>query len=238
MNNIPTPHITAKKDEIAKTVIMPGDPLRAKFIADTYLENVVCVNTVRNMLAYTGTYKGKSFTIMGSGMGMPSMGIYSYELFEFYDVDNIIRIGSAGGFSEDLNVYDVILATSAHTQSNYAKIAFDFDEEELDPSLTLNEKLRSSAKVLEVDLIEGKIETSDAFYKTTQEKFGKVMKEKGCIAGEMEAYALFANAKICGKNAACIVTISDHMIKRQNTPASERETAFTAMMEIVLNADY
>ncbi len=238
MSNIPTPHITATKEQFAKTVIMPGDPLRAKFIAETYLEDVEEINCVRNMLAYTGTYKGKKFSVMGSGMGMPSMGIYAYELFEFYDVDNIIRIGSAGGLSEDLNIYDVILAESAHTQSNYAKVAFDFDEDTLEPSAELNSKLRESAKSLSVDLIEAKIETSDAFYKTTGEKFSKKMREAGCIAGEMEAFALFTAAKVCNKNAACIVTISDHMTKRQNTPASERETAFTDMMEVVLNAEY
>lgn len=238
MSNIPTPHITAAKGDFAKTVIMPGDPLRAKFIADTFLEDVVEINSVRNMLAYTGTYKGKKFTVMGSGMGMASIGIYAYELYEFYDVDNIIRIGSAGGFVEDLNIYDVVLATSAHTQSNYAKVGFDIDEDELEPSMELNSKLRESAKKLDLNLIEGKIETSDAFYKTCREQFRKIIRENGCIAGEMEAFALFAHAKLSGKNAACIVTISAHMLKKQTTLASERETAFTEMMEIVLNAEY
>ncbi len=235
---IPTPHITAKKGEIAKTVIMPGDPLRAKFIAETYLEDVKQVNTVRNMLAFTGTYKGQTLTIMGSGMGMPSMAIYSYELFDFYDVDNIIRIGSAGGFCKDLELYDVIVATSVHTSSNFAESAFNYQERELLPSEELNDKLIASAKKIDKKLIEGKIETTDAFYKTTHEQFAKQLETEGCIACEMEAFALFANAKATGKNASCIVTISDHMTKRLNTSASERETAFTDMMEIVLNAEY
>src|SRR5690554_5789322 len=133
-----TPHNSAKKGEIAKTVLMPGDPLRAKFIADTYLEDVVCFNKVRNMFGYTGTYKGKRVSVMGSGMGMPSIGIYSYELYSTYDVDNIIRVGSAGSYSLDAKLYDVVLADSAFSESSYAEVAFGFEGDTMFPSETLN----------------------------------------------------------------------------------------------------
>ncbi len=235
MNNIPTPHITANKGDFAKTVIMPGDPLRAKFIAEEYLEDVVEINNIRNMLAYTGSYKGRIISVMGSGMGLASIGIYAYELFKFYDVENIIRIGSAGGLCEDLNLYDVVLATSAHTSSNYGMNAFDLDEDTLEPSLSLNKMILETAKELNIKLVEGKLETSDAFYKTTSERFKSTMKKEGCIASEMEAYALFATAKVCNKNAACLVTISGHMIKRQSISAIKRETSFIEMIEIALN---
>lgn len=238
MKKIPTPHITASKSDIAKTVIMPGDPLRAKFIAENYLESFVEVNSIRNMLAYTGFYKGKKVTVMGSGMGMPSMGIYSYELYEFYDVENIIRIGSAGGYSEELNIYDVVLATSAHTMSNYAKMAFNIDENELKSSSKLNDLLKSSAEKLGIDIYNGKIETSDVFYKTTHAQYRSLLEKENCIASEMEAFALFANARQTGKNAACILTIVDHMKKKQNTPAKKRENGLVKMIEIALNADY
>lgn len=232
MNNIPTPHINAKKDEIAKTVIMPGDPLRAKHIADTYLDDVVEINNVRNMLGYTGKYNGKEVSIIASGMGMPSMAIYSYELYEFYEVETIIRVGTAGAFSDELNIYDVVLATSALTPSNFAKQAFDLDEIELDASKELNEKI----KKVDSEIVCGKIVTHDAFYKTTQESTREFMNTHNCIASEMEAFALFANAKVLNKKAACLVTIVEHMKKRQNTSSEIREKSVMKMVEIALNS--
>lgn len=237
MSNIPTPHIELKdKDLIAKTVLMPGDPLRAKFIADTYLENVVEINTVRNMLGYTGTYKGKKVTVMGSGMGMPSIGIYSYELFAFYDVENIIRIGSAGAYTKDLNLYDVVLATSAYSESTFANIVLGEDLDTLSSSEQLNSKIRNSAKELNMDITEGIIHSSDVFYRKNFDDYKVINSEKGCLCVEMESFALFANAKALGKNATCVITISDNLATGALTSSKERQEAFNNMMEIALNS--
>ena len=160
-----TPHIEAKKDDIAKIVIMPGDPLRAKMIADTYLENVKLVNTVRNVLGYTGTYKGKEVTVMASGMGMPSIGIYSYELFKFYDVDSIIRVGSCGAYTKDLNLYDVILVNEAYSDSSYAKVQNGYEENHIESSPSLNFYLREAAENLGKSITIANIYSSDVFYK-------------------------------------------------------------------------
>ncbi len=230
-----TPHINAKENEIAKLVIMPGDPLRAKFIADTYLENVVQVNAIRNMFAFTGTYQGKPVTVMGSGMGMPSIGIYSYELFKFYGVEAIVRVGSAGSYTKDLNVYDVVLASSAYSESSYAKVASNYDEEILYPSQDLNEYLKEIAKGLDVTLHESRIHSSDVFYREDNAVSYEVVRdEKGCGCVEMESFALFNNARVLGKKAACLVTISDSFITHEVTTAEARQTSFTKMMEVAL----
>ncbi len=236
MSMIPTPHINAKKSHIAKTVIMPGDPLRAKFIAKTYLEKYFIVNSIRNMLAYTGYYKGKKVTVMGSGMGMASIAIYSFELFSFYDVDNIIRVGTAGAFVESLNIGDVLLSTSAHTLSNFSKNAFGVDENTLFSSEKLNFKIRKSASDLNIKLHSGKIETSDVFYKTTLKEFRKNLEKEGCLACDMETYALLANANACQKQATSVVTIANNMKNRIHTPAKIREQGFVDMIEIVLES--
>lgn len=232
-----TPHNQAHFGEIAKTVLMPGDPLRAKFIAETFLENPVQFNQVRNMFGYTGTYKGKKVSVMGSGMGMPSIGIYSHELFAEYGVEKIIRIGSAGGYCEDAHIYDVFLATSAYSESTFAKVLMGYDKDTIEPSEELCDQLRSAAKELNIPLKEGCIHSSDVFYREGGIGYVEgLVKDKHCSAVEMESFALFANAKALGKQAACLVTISDSFVYSDETTAEERQTSFTNMMKIALEA--
>lgn len=232
---MPTPHNSAVKGDIASIVLMPGDPLRAKMIADTYLENVVQFNTVRNMFGFTGTYKGKRISVMGSGMGMPSIGIYSYELFSQYGVETIVRIGSCGAYQAKAKVYDVILATEAYSESSYARTAFNYEEDVQKPSGELNDELIEIAKKLDIPMHLGRIHSSDVFYAspeavTWQEKTSK----HDLIAVEMESFALFANARYLGKKAACLLTVSDSLVTHEETTAEERQNAFTNMMEIAL----
>ena len=235
MANYPTPHIEIKDPSLlAKTVLMPGDPLRAKFIAETFLTDVVKINGVRNMFAYTGLYKGKPITVFGSGMGQPSIGIYSYELFNFYGVENIIRIGSAGSYSADLAVYDTVLVTEAYSESTFAKVAFDIEGEILPSNAELNDKLRECAKVAGVTLKEAITHSSDVFYHTGSFSWEKVRDEKGAKCVEMESFALFANAIASGKKAACLLTISDSFITHEVTSAEERQNSFTNMMKVAL----
>lgn len=228
-----TPHINAKKEDIAKTVLMPGDPLRAKFIAEKFLDNVKLVNTVRNMFMFTGEYKGKKVTIAGSGMGQPSIGIYSYELFKFYDVDNIIRIGSAGSYKKDLGLYEVVLANDSYSDSKtYGQLVLDVDTHIQTPSEHLNEKLKESAKKLNIPLHIGRIHSSDVFYNSRPLEETIQTTQADCV--EMESYALFTNAKKLNKNAACLVTISDNLITHEETSSEEREKTFLKMVEIAL----
>lgn len=235
MANYPTPHIEIKDPGLlAKTVLMPGDPLRAKFIAETFLTDVKQINGVRNMFGYTGLYKGKPITVFGSGMGQPSIGIYSYELFNFYGVENIIRIGSAGSYSADLAVYDTVLVTHAYSESTFAKVAFDIEGDTLPANSELNELLRKCAKDVNVVLKEAIIHSSDVFYHTGSFSWEKTRDEKGCKAVEMESYALFANAIASGKKAACLLTISDSFITHEVTSAEERQNSFTNMMKVAL----
>ena len=232
--NIPTPHNEAKTGEIAKTVLMPGDPLRAKFIADNYLEEVVCFNNVRNMLGYTGTYHGKRVSVMGGGMGMPSVGIYSYELFNFYDVDNIIRIGSAGGIAEDIKLRDIVIGMGASTNSNfavqyqlpgtYAPIA-DF---------SLLRKAVVAAERMKIKTVVGNILSSDTFYDDNKET-NSLWRKMNVLAVEMEAAALYMNAARAGKKALCILTISDHVFTGESLSAEDRQNTFRDMMEIALD---
>ncbi|MFP4077948.1 MAG: purine-nucleoside phosphorylase [Bacillota bacterium] len=231
-----TPHIKAEKGDVAKTVLMPGDPLRAKYIADTYLEDVKQFNTVRNMFGYTGTYNGRPISVMGSGMGMPSIGIYSYELFKFFDVENIVRVGSAGAYTEELDLYDVLLAESAYSESTYAKVqSGDYDSSYTYPSDDLNEKLIAAAKHLDIPLRTGVIHSSDVFYREHFDDFKTIHKKYKALAVEMESFALFHNARITGKKAACLLTISDSLVTSAATTPEERQTAFTKMMEIALS---
>ena len=231
---MPTPHNNALKGQIASTVLMPGDPLRAKRIAETYLENVVQFNDVRNMFGYTGTYKGHPVSVMGSGMGMPSIGIYSFELFSQYDVKRIIRIGSAGSYQADAKVYDVVLASAAYSESSFAKTAFGYDEDTQFPSVKLNASLEEAAKKLNIPLKTGLIHSSDVFYRGENEDISKIIADKHLVCVEMESFALFANARYLKKEAACLLTISDSLVTHEVTTAEERQNSFTKMMEIAL----
>lgn len=231
-----TPHIEAKEGVIAKTVLMPGDPLRAKFIADTFLEDVVQFNNVRGMLGYTGTYNGKTISVMGSGMGMPSIGIYSFELYKFYDVENIIRIGSCGAYTADLDLYDVLLVDQAWSESSFASTQEGLKErvEYTYPDKDLNRKLEKVAKELNIHITKGCIHSSDVFYRQDFSEYIAINKEKGAIAVEMESFALFHNAKMLGKKAACLLTVSDNLVTQEVTSSEERQNAFTKMMEVAL----
>lgn len=235
--SIPTPHIgISDKDKVAKTVIMPGDPLRAKYIAETYLDDYECINEVRNMLAFTGYYKGKKVTVMGSGMGMPSIGIYSYELFAFYDVDRIIRIGSAGAYTSDVNLYDVVITTEAYSESTFAKVSMGYEEDTIAATPNVNDDLIASANELGYDYHLAPIHSSDVFYREKHEEFKTINQEHGCVCVEMESFALFANAKRLGKEAGCILTISDSLVTSEATTSEERQVGFNKMMEIALNS--
>jgi len=230
-----TPHIQATKGEIAKTVLMPGDPLRAKFLADTYLEDVKQFNGVRNMLGYTGTYKGKKVSIMGSGMGMPSIGIYSYELFTQYDVEAIIRIGSTGSFKENVHIRDIVIVQGSCTDSNFA-YQYELPSNATFSALAdygLLEKAVTQAKAKNVDYHVGNILSSDVFYHADQgtaEKWSRM----GVLGVEMESYALFSTAAYLHKKALTLLTVSDSLVTNEETTAQEREKTFTAMMEIAL----
>lgn len=232
-----TPHNAANSGDIAKTVLMPGDPLRAKFIAETYLENPVQFNTVRNMFGYTGTYKGKQVSVMGSGMGMASIGIYSYELYKFYGVENIIRIGSAGAYTEKLELFDLVLADSAWSESSFALAQAGVEGDIQLPSTELNTVIEAAANSLQTPLTKARIHSSDVFYHEENVDDHKDFYEKHqCVCVEMESFALFHNAKILGKKAACLLTISDSLVTSAVTSAEERQTSFHRMMEVALEA--
>ena len=232
MSNTPTPHIAAKPGDFAKTVLMPGDPLRSKFIAETFLENPVLVNNTRGVQGYTGTYKGKKVSVMASGMGMPSIGIYSYELFNYYDVENIIRVGTAGVIRPDLKVRDIVIGQGACTNSNYAN---QFELPGTFAPICSYELLKKAVDVAEkmgVTPVVGNLYSSDAFYDDSMglSKWQKM----GVLAVEMEAAALYMNAARAGKNALAICTISDNPFTGEVTTAEERQMTFTKMMEIAL----
>ncbi len=232
-----TPHNQAVKGEIAKKVLMPGDPLRAKFIAETFLEDAELVNQVRNMFAYTGTYKGQPVTVMASGMGMPSMGIYSYELFSMYDVEQIIRIGSAGACVPELKIGDVVLADGAWSESTFARTQNGYDKDVILPSGDLNAQIQESAEKLNIPLTVARVHSSDVFYCESNVDDYKVIYEKHkCVCTEMESFALFHNANVLGKKAACILTISDSLVTGESASAMTRQTAFTDMMKVALEA--
>ncbi|MDU4868619.1 purine-nucleoside phosphorylase [Lancefieldella parvula] len=233
MATTPTPHNAAVEGQIAKTVLMPGDPLRAKLLADTYLENAEQFNTVRNMFGYTGTYKGQPVSVMGSGMGMPSIGIYSYELFNFYGVDNILRIGSAGGLAPEVKLRDIVIGMSSSTDSNYPSqygmpgtIAPTADFGLLSKAVAGAEKLGYPVRV-------GNILASDVFY--TVDNSHSKWASMDVLAVEMESAALYLNAMYAHKHALTLLTISDLPLTGEALTAEERQTSFTQMMEVALS---
>ena len=228
-----TPHNQAQMGEIAETVLMPGDPLRAKFLAETYLEDVKVFNTVRNMLGYTGYYHGKKVSIMGSGMGMPSIGIYAYELYNFYDVKKIIRIGSCGAIQKDVHLRDIVIAQGACTDSRFAhqfELPGTFSAIS---SYALLEKAVEKAKEKNLTYHVGNIVSSDIFYHADKDSANK-WASMGCVGVEMESYALFALASNQGKEALTLLTVSDSLVSNEAISADEREKTFTDMMEIAL----
>lgn len=232
---IPTPHIQAKsKDEIAETILLPGDPLRAKFIADTYLDNPVEFTSTRNILGYTGTYKGKRVSVMGTGMGIPSIGIYTFELINFYGVKNLIRIGSCGALQPDINIRDIVIGMAACTTSNYAsqyKLSGTFAP---CASWGLLKKAVDAAQEKSIQVKVGNIISSDIFYNDDPDDW-KNWAKMGVLAVEMEAAGLYMNAARAGVNALCILTVSDSLVSHEETTAQERQNSFTQMMEIALS---
>ncbi len=233
-NNTPTPHNAAKYGEIAKTVLMPGDPLRAKFIAENFLTDVKQFNSIRNMFGYTGKYNGKEVSVMGSGMGIPSISLYTYELFNFYDVDNIIRIGTTGAINDDLGIGDLVIAQGACTDSNFAA-HFDLPGTFAPiASYSLLKGAVEAADQLGVKYMVGNVLSSDVFYAGS---FDGLMKWKniGVLCVEMESFGLYMNAAQAGKNALCILTVSDCPVKGLETTAEERQNSFTNMMKVALS---
>ena len=230
--SVPTPHINAKVGDFAKTVLMPGDPLRAKFIAENFLTDAVLVNNVRGIHSYTGTYNGKRVSVMASGMGMPSIGIYSYELFNFFDVDNIIRIGSAGAISTDLKLRDIVIAMSASYNSSYAK-QFDLPGTYAPTaSYSLLKKAVDEAEKMGLSYKVGNILSNDLFYDDSMRTLE--WQKMGVLAVEMESAALYMNAARAKKNALCICTISDCLFSDDACTAEERQNSFTQMMRLAL----
>ena len=231
-----TPHIeVTDESKIAKIVLMPGDPLRAEYIANTYLENVECFNKVRGMLGFTGTYKGHKISVMGSGMGMPSIGIYSYELFKFYGVEKIIRIGSAGAYDPNLKLFDVVIAKDAYSESSFAKTQGEELRDIIPGDEELNQELLAIAKELNIPTHYARIHSSDVFYREGESIVNKMYNEKECVCVEMESFALFHNANVLGKKAACVLTISDSLVTHEVTTSEQRQTAFNQMIQIALN---
>lgn len=231
----PTPHIEiTDTSKLAKTVLMPGDPLRAEYIAKTFLENVEQINSVRGMLGFTGTYKGRKISVMGSGMGMPSIGIYSYELFSHYGVEQIVRIGSAGSYSPELNIYDVVLVKDAYSESSFAYVQNGETRKVLEGSKELNQKLAKIATHLNIPITLVRTHSSDVFYHESENLWKERYEKDGCACVEMESFALFHNANVLGKKAACLLTISDSFVTHQVTSSKERQLSFENMMKIAL----
>ncbi len=234
-----TAHNQAKKEEIAKTVIMPGDPLRAKYIAEKYLKDYKLVNTVRNNYAYTGYYNGKLVTVMSSGMGMPSIGIYAYELFKFYDVDKIIRIGTCGSNREDIKILDVLLAESSYTLSTFAELFDNFKEKEISASKELNDKIKETANSMNINIKTGKIITSDVFnpyVDSNEEYFSHYPSNINSIGSEMESFALFFLAHKLNKQAACLLTVVDSPYEDIVVSSFDRQNSLDSMIEVALNS--
>ena len=235
---MPTPHIESKKEDINKLILMPGDPKRAKYIADKYLTDVRIVNTVRNMIAYSGKYKNKDITIFPSGMGMPSIGIYSYELFKFYDVDKIIRIGTSGANKEGIHIGDLVLAESSYSLSNIAYLFDGCNDKEIKASSSLNNNIMDTSKELNSNLHVGKIITSDVFdvYVDKEKYYSNYPNDLDTLACEMEAYMLFHIANIFNKDASCILTVVDSRFENKELTSEEREKSLDDMIILALES--
>lgn len=228
-------HIEAKKEDIAKIVIMPGDPNRARFMANKFLTDIKEINTIRAMYGYTGNYKGKKVTIMAHGMGMPSIGIYSYELYKDYDVDVIVRVGSVGAYAKELEALDVVLVTESYSDSSYAKVQNNTLSNLNYPNIDVNNKLKLSANKLNIQLHEGRVYSSDVFYSDYINHLD-MYKKNHCLGTEMESFALFHNAKVLNKKAACLLTVSNHFFKDIDISSKEREEAMDKMFIIALES--
>ena len=233
-----TPHIGCEVDDIAETVLMPGDPLRAKYIAENFLEDYKLVNEVRNMLGYTGYYKGKRVTVFASGMGIPSIGIYSYELYKFYGVENIIRIGTCGSFNKDIKLLDVILSSGAYCKSYFDQLLDGVDVDFIQSSDTLNRRIMNYAKLKDMNLKYGKTITSDVFdlYCDDEEKFKSNFPNMEFLAVEMEAFGLFYIAKKLGKEASCLMTCVDSLFDKRSLTSEDREKSLNEMIEMALES--
>lgn len=238
-----TPHNSANPNEIAKTVVMPGDPLRAKYIAENFLENYTLVNDVRNMFAYTGTYKGKKITVMASGMGMPSMGIYCYELYKFYNVENIIRIGSCGGYTPSLKLFDIILSEQVFSESNFALNANNEDCHLVSSSSKLNNIIEETSNEINIPIVKGTtacMEFFDLYIPDLQKVLDRIPKNLEPIGAEMEAFALFYVAKMLNKNASCLMSVVDTNVNsdlpKENASAEDRQNSLNKMITLALES--
>ena len=234
-----TPHNEANKKDIAKTVVMPGDPLRAKYIVENFFDDYKLVNQVRGMYAYTGTYKGKELTVMAHGMGMPSVGIYSYELFKFYDVENIIRIGSCGGYKPELKLFDIVLSENVFSESNYALTLNNDNCHIISSSDELNSIIENTAKENKINITKGNTVCTDCFdvYMTDVNQFlGRIPDGFNPVSAEMEAFALFYNAKLLNKNASCLMSVVDSKFITDVATTEERQTGLNNMIKIALDA--
>ena len=232
-----TAHNKANKGDIAKTVLMSGDPLRIKKIAEKYLDNPKLVNDIRNIYAYTGTYKGKEVTVMAHGMGIPSMGIYAYELFKFYDVEKIIRLGSCGGYSKDLNLLDIVLVNDSYTESNFAYELNNEKVNQVSSSKELNDKLKETADRLGINLVEGNVMSTDCFdwyVKDINVLLDRIPKD--LIAAEMESFALFYLARQFNREASCLLTVVDSHYNKEELSAEDRKSKLDIMSLVALES--
>ena len=226
-----TVHINALKEDISNIVIMPGDPNRAKLISDKFLENSKLINNTRGMLGFTGYYKGKKITVMASGMGNPSMGIYSYELFKDYDVDYILRIGTCGAYTKDLNLFDLILVDKSYSNTSYG-INLGYNDNNISSSEIINNAVKKYTSENNINIINSNIHCTDTFYEKDYSEFLKY----NCMGVEMETFALFTNAKVLNKNASCILTVSDSLVTEEKLTSEEREKGVTKMIEVALES--
>jgi purine-nucleoside phosphorylase len=228
-------HISAQPGEIEKIVLLAGDPLRAKYIADNYLQDVKMVSSTRNIYFFTGTYKNKPLTVGASGMGIPSIGIYSYELYKEYNVDCIMRIGTCGAYLPTINLYDLINAERAYSESTYAKSAFNFPGDHFYHNGKAYATINETAQKLNIPLLKGPVHSGDPFYRTAK-TLPEIATVNNLLAAEMEAFALFANARLLNKTAACLLTVSDNIVTHQQISADERERSLNTMIKLALES--